>query len=177
METRVNWMIDAAHTKISFKVKHLMISNVQGNFNDFEGTVTTLGNDFSTAIISFSLQTASIATQVPDRDAHLKSADFFDVEKFPKITFLGHELKDLGDDMYEITGDLTMKNISQQISLTVEHGGMITDPWGQVKTGFTITGKINRKNWGLNWNTVLETGGVLVGEEVKILCEVELTKQ
>lgn len=170
------WSIDPTHSKVGFKVKHLMISNVIGSFRDFKGEVKTSGNDFNTAVISFSLNTESVDTEMADRDAHLKSADFFDSEKFPLLTFEGNGLKDLGDDIYELTGSLTIKGVSNPVTLTVEFGGVGSDPWGNVKAGFSITGKINRKIWGLNWNAALETGGVLVSEEVKINCDIELVK-
>jgi polyisoprenoid-binding protein YceI len=170
------WAIDPTHSKVSFKVKHLMISNVLGSFREFEGTATTEGDDFSTAQISFSLNAASVDTEMADRDAHLKSADFFDAEKFPKLTFAGKGLKDLGDDMYELTGDLTIKDVTKQVTLSAEFGGIGTDPWGNVKAGFSVSGKINRKDFGLNWNAALEAGGVLVGEEVKLSADIELTK-
>ena len=170
------WAIDPSHSKIGFKVKHLMISNVLGNFKTFEGQVSTAGNDFSTSVISFSLETASVDTEIADRDAHLKSADFFDVENHPKITFEGNGLKDLGDDLYDLTGNLTIKGVSHPVTLSVEYGGIMADPWGNVKAGFSITGKIKRKELGLTWNAALETGGVLVGEEVKINCDIELVK-
>ena len=170
------WAIDPSHSKVAFKVKHLMISNVLGNFKEFEGQVSTTENDFSSAVINFSLNTASIDTEIADRDAHLKSADFFDVENYPKITFSGNGLKDLGDDMYELTGELTIKEVTKSVTLSVEFGGIGTDPWGNVKAGFSINGKINRKDFGLNWNAALEAGGVLVGEEVKISGDVELVK-
>jgi polyisoprenoid-binding protein YceI len=173
---KTTWAIDPSHSKIGFKVKHLMISNVLGNFREFTGQVTTTANDFSTAVISVSLNSASVDTEIADRDTHLKSPDFFDVVNFPKITFEGNGLKDLGDDMYELTGDLVIKGVSKQIVLSVEFGGLMTDPWGNVKAGFSITGKMNRKDWGLNWNAALEAGGFLVGDEVKISCDVELIK-
>jgi polyisoprenoid-binding protein YceI len=170
------WAIDPSHSKVAFKVKHLMIANVQGNFKEFEGAVATEGDDFSTAQISFSLISASIDTEIADRDAHLKSPDFFDAEKYPKINFSGKGLKDLGDDLYELTGDLTIKEVTKPVTLSVEYGGIMADPWGNVKAGFSINGKINRKNFGLNWNAALEAGGVLVGEEIKISGDVELVK-
>jgi len=176
-QEKTKWAIDPSHSKIGFKVKHLMISNVLGNFKTFEGLVTTTGNDFSTAEISFSLNSTSIDTEIADRDTHLKSADFFDVENHPKITFEGKGLKDLGDDLYDLTGNLTIKGITHPITLAVEYGGIMNDPWGNVKAGFSITGKIKRKDWGLNWNAALEAGGVLVGEEVKLNCDIELVKQ
>jgi polyisoprenoid-binding protein YceI len=175
-EEKANWAIDASHSKIGFRVKHLMISNVLGNFREFEGKITTVGNDFSTAEISVSLNAASVDTEIADRDTHLKSADFFDVAAFPKITFTGSALKDLGDDIYELTGDLVIKGVSNKVVLSVEFGGIMADPWGNLKAGFSITGKINRKDWGLNWNAALEAGGVLVSEEVKIACDIELVK-
>jgi polyisoprenoid-binding protein YceI len=170
------WAIDPTHSKVGFKVKHLMISNVTGSFRDFKGEATTAGNDFSTAVISFSLNTASVDTEMADRDAHLKSADFFDTEKFPVLTFKGNSMKDLGDDIYELTGSLTIKDVTKPVKLEVEFGGVGSDPWGNVKAGFSITGKINRKDWGLNWNAALEAGGVLVSDEVKINCDIELVK-
>jgi len=170
------WVIDPSHSKVSFKVKHLMISNVLGNFKEFEGQVSSAENDFSGAVINFSLNTASIDTEIADRDSHLKSPDFFDAEKYPKITFSGSGMKDLGDDMYELTGDLTIKDVTKPVTLSVEFGGIMTDPWGNVKAGFSINGKINRKDWGLNWNAALEAGGVLVGEEVKISGDLELAR-
>ena len=175
-DEKTKWTIDPAHSKIGFKVKHLMISNVMGNFRDFEGQVTTNGNDLSTANISFSLNSASVDTEMADRDTHLKSADFFDVGNYPKITFIGSGLKDIGDDMYELTGDLVIKGVTKKVVLPVEFGGLMTDPWGNVKAGFSIGGKINRKEWGLNWNAVLEAGGVLLSDEVKIICDVQLVK-
>lgn len=170
------WVIDPTHSKVSFKVKHLMISNVLGSFREFEGAATTEGDDFSTAKISFSLNAASIDTEVADRDAHLKSADFFDAENFPKLTFVGNGLKDLGDDLYELTGNLTIKDVTKAVTLQAEFGGIMTDPWGNVKAGFSVSGKINRKDFGLNWNAALEAGGVLVGEEVKLSADIELAK-
>jgi polyisoprenoid-binding protein YceI len=175
-QEKIKWSFDPSHSKIGFKVKHLMISNVLGNFREFEGQVITEGNDFSTSVISLSLNSASVDTEIADRDTHLKSADFFDVASYPKITFDGTGLKDLGDDMFELTGDLVIKGVKKQIVLSVEFGGLMTDPWGNVKAGFSVTGKMNRKDWGLNWNAALETGGVLVSEEVKIICDVELVK-
>ncbi len=170
------WVIDPSHSKLAFKVKHLMISNVLGNFKEFEGQVNTTETDFSSAVIRFSLNAASIDTEMADRDAHLKSADFFDAENYPKITFSGNGLKDLGDDMYELTGELTIKEVTKSVTLSVEFGGIMSDPWGNVKAGFSINGKINRKDFGLNWNAALEAGGVLVGEEVKISADIELVK-
>jgi polyisoprenoid-binding protein YceI len=178
METQetTKWTIDPAHSSVGFKVKHLMISNVQGSFKEFDGVAVTKGNDFSTASISLSIKTSSIDTEATDRDNHLKSPDFFDASNFPTITLDGTKLRDLGDDTYELTGDLVMKGISKKVIMSVEYGGLMTDPWGNVKAGFSISGKLNRKDWGLNWNAALEAGGVLVGDEIKIVGDVQLIK-
>jgi polyisoprenoid-binding protein YceI len=175
-QERTKWSIDQSHSKIGFKVKHLMISNVLGNFREFEGQITTYGNDFSTAAISVSLNSASVDTEIADRDTHLKSADFFDAVNFPKITFESENVKGKEDEIFELTGTLDIKGVKKQVVLSVEFGGLMTDPWGNVKAGFSVTGKINRKDWGLNWNATLEAGGVLVSEEVKINCDIELVK-
>ena len=175
-EEMTKWAIDHAHSTVGFKVKHLMISNIKGSFKDFEGQAVTAGDDFSTALISLSINTSSIDTEATDRDNHLKSADFFDSANFPKIKFDGTSIKDLGDDMYELTGDLDIKGISKKVIMSVEYGGLMTDPWGNVKAGFSISGKLSRKDWGLNWNAALEAGGVLVGDEIKITGDVELIK-
>lgn len=171
-----SWAIDSAHSKVGFKVKHLMISNVQGHFNEFEGTMETNGDDLSTAKVNFSINAASIDTSVADRDAHLRSADFFDAENFPKITFVSSELKPLDDDLYQLKGTLSIKGVEKEVTLEAEYGGVASDPWGNVKSGFTVTGKINRKDWGLTWNAALETGGVLVGDDIKLSADIELTK-
>ncbi|NVO21455.1 MAG: YceI family protein [Bacteroidetes bacterium] len=176
MENKTTWVIDPAHTEVAFKVKHLMITNVKGIFSDFTAAVSTSGDDFSTADINFSLKPASISTGNADRDAHLRSADFFDVENYPELKFTGSSLKPKSDDEYVLTGDLTIKGISKPVNLDVEFGGIVADPWGNEKAGFSINGKINRKDWGLNWNAALEAGGVLVGEEVKISADIELLK-
>lgn len=166
------WALDPSHSEVQFKIKHLMIANVIGSFANYEANVTTNGDDFTTASITFSADVASITTANEQRDGHLRSADFFDADNFPKITFVA--TKYTNDELH---GDLTIKGITKSVKLSVEFGGISKDPWGNTKAGFTITGKINRKDWGLNWNAALETGGVLVSEEVKINCEIELTKQ
>jgi polyisoprenoid-binding protein YceI len=175
--TKTKWTIDAAHSEIAFKVKHLMISNVKGVFKEFDASIYTTGEDFMTSEIDFWMNPASVDTGVADRDAHLKSADFFDVENFKQIHFLGNTYVKVDDDgSYELYGDLTIKGITKQVKLDVEFGGVMKDPWGNEKAGFTINGKINRKDWDLTWNAALEAGGVLVADEVRISCEVELVK-
>jgi polyisoprenoid-binding protein YceI len=174
---KTKWGIDPVHSEIAFKVKHLMITNVKGLFKEFEATVYTSGNDFLTSDIDITLNAASIDTGVADRDAHLKSADFFDADNFKHLRFVGTKSEKKDDDSYTLHGDLTIKNITKPIKLDVEFGGVMKDPWGNEKAGFSINGKINRKDWDLNWNAALEAGGVLVGEEVKISAEVQLVKQ
>lgn len=175
--TKTTWGIDPVHSEIAFKVKHLMISNVKGLFKEFDATVTTNGDDFSTATIAFSMNPASIQTGNPDRDGHLQSADFFDVANFSQITFQSDSVKSVDEENYVVTGGLTIKGITKPVKLNVEFGGVVKDPWGNSKAGFTLNGTISRKEWGLTWNAALEAGGVMVGDEVKINCEVELVKQ
>jgi polyisoprenoid-binding protein YceI len=178
METTATtkWGFDLAHTEISFKVRHMMITNVKGFFKEFNGSVESSGSNFTDAKISFTIQTASIETGEANRDAHLKSADFFDIDKFPTLTFSSSSLKPISSEEYELTGDLTIRGVTKTVKLKTEFGGVQNDPWGNTKAGFTLTGKVNRKEYGLLWNAALETGGVLVGEEVNLICEVELIK-
>ncbi len=177
METKTKWVIDPQHSEINFKVKHLMITNVKGEFKKFSGDVLSSGDDFDNASITVHIDASSVFTNTDDRDTHLKSPDFFDVEHFKEITFVSKSFKKISDDEYKLVGDLTIKDVTNEISFDVEFGGINSDPWGNVKAGFSMEQKINRKDWGLTYNAVLETGGVLVGEEVKINIEVELLKQ
>lgn len=176
MANKTKWVIDKAHTELAFKVKHMMITNVKGVFNEYDGEIHTLDDDFNTVEIDLRMDTTSIDTNNTDRDNHLKSKDFFDVESYKNIRFKSTSLRKKKDNIYELTGDLTIKNITKTVKFDAEFGGIVKDPWGNTKAGFTIDGKINRKDWDLSWNTMLETGGVLVGEEVRILCEAELMK-
>jgi len=168
-------VIDSSHSKIQFKVKHLMISNVLGSFKEFEGKASMVENDFSTTKVNVTIKTASIDTEAADRDAHLKSADFFDIEKYPEIVFEGTGMTQKDEENYELNGTLTIKSITKPVVLSVEFGGLMTDPWGNKKAGFSVTGEINRKDWGMVWNAALETGGILVADKVKILCDVEFS--
>ncbi|WP_448520703.1 YceI family protein [Rhodoflexus sp.] len=172
------WVIDTSHSEIQFKVKHLMISTVTGSFGTFSGNVITQGDeDFTNAQISFTAATASITTGQADRDNHLRSADFFDAERFPEIVFTSSAMKKTGGNNFELTGTLSMHGISKEVTLNAEFLGINKDPWGNIKAGFELTGKVNRKDFGLNWNAALETGGVLVGEEVKLIANVQLARQ
>ncbi len=179
METSVKekWVIDPTHSEISFKIKHLMISNVKGQFKNFEASIYTTGDNFMSAEIDCWIDVNSVDTNNADRDKHLKSADFFDAEAHPQISFISNTVENVDrDGSYELWGDLTIKGIAKKIKLNVEFGGVVKDPWGNEKAVFTINGTVNRKDWGLNWNTALETGGILVGEEVKISCEIQLMR-
>ena len=174
---KTKWTLDPSHSEISFKVKHLMITNVKGEFRKFNADCITIGDDPSTAIVHAVIDTDSISTNDEGRDKHLRSADFFDVENHEKIVFDGTSFKKIRGDHYELTGNLTMKGISKEVKFDVEFGGIKKDPWGNEKAGFSISGKVNRKDWGLNWNAVLETGGVLVSDDVKISGEVQFLKK
>ena len=160
------------------KVKHLMITNVKGVFKEFDASIYTTGENFMTSEIDFWMNPASVDTGDAKRDEHLKSADFFDVEKHKEITFTGNSYENVDKDgSYELWGNLTIKGITRKIKLDVEFGGVMKDPWGNEKAGFSINGKINRKDWELTWNAALEAGGVLVSDEIRISCEVQLFKQ
>ena len=176
MET-TKWSIDPTHSEIGFKVKHMMFTNVSGKFETFEATAVSKNDDFTDASFDFSADTTSISTGNTDRDNHLKSADFFDAENFPKLQFKSTSMKKTSPSDYELTGDLTLHGVTKTVTLDVEYGGIMQDPWGNTKAGFTITGRINRKDWGLTWNAALETGGVLVSEEVRLFIEIQFVKQ
>jgi polyisoprenoid-binding protein YceI len=171
------WVSDPTHSEIQFKVKHLMITTVTGYFREFSAAVETQGDDFSTAKIEFEAKTASVDTNQTDRDNHLRNSDFFDSEKFPVMKFKSSKMQKVDDDTFKLTGDLTIKDVNKPVTLNVEFGGTMKDPWGNNKAGFSLSGKINRKDWNLNWNAALETGGVLVSDEVRIFCEVQLGVQ
>ena len=166
------WTLDPAHAEVGFKVKHLMINNVKGTFKTFTVDVETAADDFKDAKIHFTADIASINTGNEQRDGHLKGADFFDAEKHPKITF---ESTHYAGDKLE--GNLTIASITKPVTLHVEFGGVVKDPYGNIKAGFAVTGKINRKDWGMNFNAALETGGVMLGEEVAVTAEIELAKK
>ena len=176
MKNETKWSVDQAHSEITFKVRHLMIAHVKGKFKTFDASIYTKGKDFTTADIDLWIDTASITTGNTDRDEHLKAVDFFDVKQHKQITFTSSTIgKADAKGNHELWGELTMKGITRNIKLNVEFGGIVHDPWGNEKAGFTVTGQINRSHWELNWNTVVETTGVMVSDEIDILCEVELT--
>lgn len=174
--TKTTWNIDPTHSEIQFKVKHLVISTVTGHFRQFEGTVITDGDDFNTAAIQFSADVASVDTNQAQRDEHLRSGDFFDVEQFPKMTFVSTNIAKTGEDGYTVTGDLTIKGTTKSVTLAAEYGGSMTDFYGNYKSGFEVTGKINRKEFGLTWGAVTEAGGVVVGDDVKLAFNIQIAR-
>ncbi|KFF19893.1 YceI family protein [Flavobacterium hydatis] len=171
------WAIDPTHSEIGFKVKHMMFTNVSGKFNNYEATITSNENNFENAAIEFSADIKSIDTGNLDRDNHLRSADFFDVENSPKMTFKSTSFTKIDDGNYELIGNLNIRGVEKQVKLPVEFSGIMTDPWGNTKVGLNISGKINRKDWGLNWNSALEAGGVLVSDDVRLNIELQFAKQ
>jgi polyisoprenoid-binding protein YceI len=174
--TKTTWSIDTMHSEVQFKVKHLVISTVTGTFNKFAGTAESSSEDFDGATVGFSLDVDSIDTNVADRDAHLKSDDFFNAAQFPQITFANGKLSKTADNKYKLVGDLTIRDNTKEVSLDVELGGVMVDPYGQTKAGFEVTGSVSRKEFGLKWNAVTEAGGVVVGDEVKIIINAQLVK-
>jgi polyisoprenoid-binding protein YceI len=173
--TATKWAIDPTHTEVQFKVKHLVIATVTGFFKKFSGSIESEREDFDGAVATFSLDANSIDTNQADRDGHLKSADFFAADQYPTIDFTGTLKKVSGSD-YTLDGALTMRGVTQAVVLDVEFGGTMVDPWGNTKAGFEINGKINRKDFGLNWNALTEAGGMVVSEDVKIHINAELAK-
>jgi polyisoprenoid-binding protein YceI len=175
MAKETKWLMDHAHSEISFKVRHLMISNVKGTFKIYDANIYTTGKNFKTAVIDLWIDVSSIITGDEKRDEHLKGAEFFDVQNYRQITFTSATMQKAGaDGSHELWGELTVKGITKNIKLQVRFGGTKTDPWGNEKSGFEVTGKINRNDWGLNWNSIVEAGGLMVSDEVNISCEVQL---
>nr|MBC7612011.1 YceI family protein [Pseudopedobacter sp.] len=176
MSNQGKWSLDPMHSEVTFKVKHLVISTVTGTFKMLDGSLTTETEDFSGSNVNFSLDVNSIDTNQTDRDNHLKSADFFNAEAFPAISFKSTSFTKSGDD-YKLDGHLTIKDVTKPVSLAVEFGGTATDFYGNVKAGFEVTGKINRKEFGLTWDGITEAGAIVVGEDIKLLINVQFAKQ
>ncbi len=171
------WEFDKSHTNVGFTVKHLVISEVDGNFSNFDGKVSTKGEDFSGADVEFTVDINSINTNNENRDNHLKSDDFFNAEKFPEMTFKSKSMEKAGDDKYLLVGDLTIRDVTKEINLDVTYNGSVKDPWGNTKAGFKLIGELNRFDYNLKWNKTIETGGLVVGEKVKLNLNVQLTKK
>jgi len=171
------WALDPTHSELQFKIKHLMISTVSGQFNEFKATVETNGDDFTKAKVHFVATVDSISTNNEQRDAHLKNGDFFDAEKYPVITFDSERMEKTSEDEYKLYGTLAMRGVSKKIILNTEFGGITKDPWGNTRTGFSVNGKINRQDFGMSFGAVSETGGLLLGDEVKINANVQFVKE
>ncbi len=174
---QTTWNIDKSHTKVKFSVTHMMISETTGEFKIYDGKVTSSKDDFTDAKIDFNIDVASINTDDEKRDGHLKSDDFFNAEKYPKMTFKSTSFKKVNDKNYKLIGDLTIRDVTKKVEFDVVYNGTMKSPWGATAAGFKLNGKINRTDYNLKWNVALEAGGVLVSETVNIECNVELIKQ
>ncbi|MCG0239783.1 MAG: YceI family protein [Firmicutes bacterium] len=171
------WTIDPAHTVVEFAVRHMMISTVKGTFSGIQGTILADPEDLTSASCEVTVDVNSINTREPQRDEHLRSPDFFDAANYPTITFRSRSITRTGEQEYLLVGDLTIRGVTREVQLRLTYAGQARDPWGNERIGFSVEGKINRKDFGLTWNAVLETGGVLVGDEVRINIEAEAVKQ
>jgi polyisoprenoid-binding protein YceI len=171
---QTKWNLDKAHSKVGFSVSHMVITDVEGNFKDFDATVTTTGEDFSTAKIDFTAKTASVYTENEKRDNHLRSDDFFNAEKYPTLTFKSKSLKKVSDNKYKLTGDLTMRDVTKEVVLDVKFNGLVKDMSGNTRAGFKITGELNRMDYGLKFNALLGTGDAVVGNTVELDINIQL---
>ena len=171
------WEIDSSHSSVHFSVRHLVIAKVRGTFARWTGTVQVPAGDFSKATVDVTIDASSIDTGVAQRDAHLKSPDFFDVEKYPELRFVGKRVQPRSGRDIEVVGDLTIRGVTREVVLRVEQHGQAKDPWGNVRAAFTAKTSIDRKDFGLTWNQLLESGGVMVGDRVEIEAEIEAVKQ
>ena len=172
----MSWKIDNAHSLVEFSVRHMMISTVRGRFERFSGTVEFNENDPAASSVDVQIEAASINTNEPQRDNHLRSADFFEAETYPHLTFKSTRVEKVDENNGRIYGELTIRNVTRPVVLETEYNGQAKSPWGSTSAGFTANTKINRKDWNLVWNQALETGGVLVGDEIKIHIELEIVK-
>ncbi len=171
------WIIDPTHSEIHFKVRHLMVSWVTGSFKQFNATVETKGDDITTAKVHFTADINSISTNNDQRDAHLRTGDFFDVENHPQLVFESDKLEKIDEENYKVYGTLIIRGISKRVSLNVEYGGVTQDPWGNTRTGFSVSGKINRKDFGVNFSMISETGGILLSDDVTLNANAEFVKE
>ena len=170
---KTKWGVDAAHSEVQFKVKHLVISTVTGFFKKFSGAIESESDDFDGAKVNFTIDVNSIDTNVTDRDAHLKSPDFFAAEQYPSIDFKNGVLKKAGDDKYTLKGDLTIRDTTKPVELAVEYNGIAADPWGNTRAGFEINGKLNRKDYSLSWSAITEAGNLVIADDVKLHFNIE----
>jgi len=177
MAQSTNWAVDNTHTNVKFTVTHMVVSEVDGNFKSYDGKITSKSpTDFNDATVEFSVDVNSINTDNEDRDKHLLADDFFNAEKFPKMTFKSTSFKKVNDKSYKLTGNLTIRDVTKTVTFDVMYGGIAKDPWGNTKAGFKATSTINRKDYGLKWSVVTEAGGMVVGDDVKITINLELNQ-
>lgn len=176
MSAQSKWNIDASHSSIRFAVDHMVISEVEGIFSTYEGSIITTKSDFSDAKINFTVDVNSVNTDNAKRDEHLRGADFFETEKYPKMTFVSTSVQKTGENKYNLKGKLSLHGVTKEITLAMTYGGTTKDPWGNTKAGLKVTGVINRTDFGLKYNSVLEAGSLMIGEEVTITAKVELAK-
>ncbi len=176
-DQKTGWSLDPAHSSVGFSVRHMMVSNVRGEFTQFSVSVTTVADKPETAQVEVSIQAASIDTRIADRDKHLRSADFLDVEKFPTITFVSKKVEPAGNGKFRVTGDLTIKGVTKPVVLEAEVSPVMKDPWGNLRVGVHATTTINRKDFGVSWHKVLDTGEVVVGDDVRVNLDVELVRK
>lgn len=174
---KTNWKIDTLHSQIGFKVKHMMITNVTGTFDQFDASIEVEDDDFTSAEFAFNANVDSINTGVADRDAHLKSEDFFNATAHPLLSFKSTGVKKISENDYEIHGDISIRDVTKPIVLKADFGGVVVDPYGQTKTGFSVEGKIKRSEFGLTWSAITEAGSIVVSDEVKLNCEIQFVKQ
>jgi len=174
---QTEWAIDKSHSKVGFSVIHMLIAEVDGIFKNFDGKIVSNDDSFENASVSLTVDINSVYTDNEKRDNHLKSDDFFNAEKYPKMTFVGKKFSKVDDKNYELVGDLTIRDVTKEVKLDVVLNGLITDPWGNRRAGFKLTGEVNRFDYGLKWNTVMEAGGLVVSENVTIKADIELIKQ
>ncbi len=175
--SQTEWTLDAAHSSVGFSVSHLVISETEGKFKSFDGSITSSSDDFEDAKITFTIDVNSINTDNEKRDAHLKSEEFFDAEKYPEMKFVSKSFKKKSGKKYVLVGDFTMKGVTKEVELDVKFNGVVKDPWGNTKAGFKVSGELNRFDYGLKWSATTEAGGLVVGKEVELEINIELTKK
>jgi len=175
--SQTTWTVDKSHSRVGFSVTHLVITDVEGYFKDYDAQITTEGDDFSKTQIDFTIKTNSIFTDNKDRDNHLRSDDFFNAEKYPDMIFKGKSMKEIGDKKYKLIGDFTIRDVTKQIVLDVTYNGTVKDPWGNTKSGFKVTGEIDRFDYNLKWNKAIETGSLVVGKDVELVIDLQLVKK
>lgn len=176
MKTETIWVIDPTHSDVQFKIKHLVISTVTGTFRKFEGKVITEGSNFNKGRVEFSIDVKSIDTNQPQRDEHLQDGDFFSADAYPKITFVSTAFEQLTDNEYKLVGDLTLKGVTRPVELKVEYGGSQNNGHGVIKHGFEVTGVVNRIEFGMTWNKLTDTGGLGLGEEIKLIANIQVAE-